>query len=202
MPLPPPTDRELLTRRTITCEGHRRADGLFDVEGHLVDTRGYVHEYGSRPPIPPGGPIHEMRVRMTVDSGGRIVAILAATDSAPYLAICREVVPNLERLVGLKIAGGFKQAMRERVGSTDGCTHIVTLLEAMANNAVQTLAASVREQGSGAVYARFGLRDQTRHPLLDTCHTYAASSPVVASLWPEHHRPAAADAAAEGPAGD
>lgn len=190
MPLPPPpVERELLTRRTITCEGYRRTDDLFDVEGRLVDTRGFVHDYGSRPPIPPGGPIHEMVVRMTLDSGGQIVAMTAATDSAPYLAICREVVPNLERLVGLKIAGGFKQAMRERVGRTDGCTHIVTLLEAMANNAVQTLAASVRKEGSGAVYARFGLRDRNRHPLLDTCHTYAAGSPVVAKLWPELHRP-------------
>ena len=41
MPLPPSVPRELLTRRTVTCEGYSRADGLMDIEGHLVDVRGY-----------------------------------------------------------------------------------------------------------------------------------------------------------------
>lgn len=188
MPLPPPSERELLTRRTITCEGFRRTDGLFDIEGRLVDTRGVVHDYGWRPPIAPGGSIHEMLVRMTVDGDGKIVAMVGVTDAAPY-PTCREVAPNLERLVGLTVAGGFKQTMRQRVGRTAGCTHIVTLLEAMANNAVQTLAAAVRSKGSHAVFQRFGVRDRSRHPLLDTCHTYAASSPIVAEIWPELHRP-------------
>ncbi len=40
MPLPAARPRELLTRRTITCNGYLRDDGLLDVEGHLVDARG------------------------------------------------------------------------------------------------------------------------------------------------------------------
>lgn len=199
MPLPPPTAREPLTKRTITCEGFRREDGLLEIEGRLVDTRGYVHDYGWRPPIPQGGAIHEMLVRMTLDGEGKIVAIVAVTEAAPY-PTCREVAPNLARLIGLKIAGGFKQAMRDRVGRTAGCTHVVTLLEAMANNAVQTMAASVKGDGAHAVIDRFGVRDRSRHPLLDTCHTYAADGPIVAKIWPHLHRPR--DGAPDEPAQD
>jgi len=36
MPLSTPATRRFLTRRTITCEGYLREDGLIDVEGHLV----------------------------------------------------------------------------------------------------------------------------------------------------------------------
>jgi aryl-alcohol dehydrogenase-like predicted oxidoreductase len=42
MPLSPPNIREPLeplTRRSITCEAFTRADGLFEIEGHLVDQR-------------------------------------------------------------------------------------------------------------------------------------------------------------------
>jgi len=41
MPLPSPRPRELLTGRTITCHGFLRDDGLIDIEGRLVDVRGY-----------------------------------------------------------------------------------------------------------------------------------------------------------------
>ncbi len=41
MPLPPPVDREPIHTRRIECTGYRRTDGLWDVEGHLVDTKSY-----------------------------------------------------------------------------------------------------------------------------------------------------------------
>jgi NAD(P)-dependent dehydrogenase (short-subunit alcohol dehydrogenase family) len=192
MPLPPPAPRKLLTRRAIVCEGYCREDGSLDVEGHLTDTKGHDHSYGWRPSVAAGEPIHEMWARMTLDAQLTIVSIIASVDAAPY-PTCRHVVPNLTRLVGLKVAGGFKQRLREQVGSTEGCTHVVTLLEAMANNAVQTSASSVRERGSEAIIETFGVRDRTKHPLLDTCLSYAAASPVVAKLWPHLHRPRSGD---------
>lgn len=172
----------------MTCEGYVREDGLLEVEGHLVDVKGYDHAYGWRPPVLAGQPIHEMWVRLTFDDGLTIRAIASATDHAPF-PTCREIAPNLKRLLGLKIAGGFKQQMRARVGHTEGCTHVVTLLEAMANNAIQTLASRRREQGAEAVLGVFGARDPSRPPLLDTCHSYASYSPVVAERWPQFYRP-------------
>jgi hypothetical protein len=188
MPLPLPEARKPLTRRILSCEGYLREDGMLEVEGHLRDSKGHDHTYGWRPCVPAGEPIHEMWVRMTLDAELTILAIAASVDAAPY-PTCPHIVPNLGRLVGLKVAGGFKQQLRERVGGTQGCTHVVTLLEAMANNAVQTAASSVRERGPEAIIDSFSVRDRSKHPLLNTCFSYAAESLVVAKLWPHLHRP-------------
>jgi len=188
MPLPAPQTRKLLTRRIVNCEGYLREDGALEVEGHLRDSKGHDHSYGWRSSIPAGGPIHEMWVRMTLNAELTILAVAASVDAAPYPS-CPHIVPNLERLVGLKVAGGFRQRLRELVGGTQGCTHVVTLLEAMANNAVQTSASSVRERGLEAVLETFGVRDRSKHPLLNTCFSYAEEGPVVARLWPHLHRP-------------
>ena len=37
--LEPTVAREPLHRRSIEINGYKRADGLFDIEGHLVDTK-------------------------------------------------------------------------------------------------------------------------------------------------------------------
>ena len=36
-----PADREPMHRRQIDMRGYLRADGLFDIEGHLLDTKSY-----------------------------------------------------------------------------------------------------------------------------------------------------------------
>src|ERR1700724_127118 len=41
MPLSEPHERELLHLRDIALRGYRRADGLFDIEAHLTDTKTY-----------------------------------------------------------------------------------------------------------------------------------------------------------------
>jgi hypothetical protein len=188
MPLANAEPRQLVCGRAIVCRGYLRDDGLLDVEGQLVDTKGYDHNYGARPTVPAGQPIHEMWVRLTIDTGFTIHAVTAATDAAPY-AMCRDVIPYLQRLVGLKILAGFKQEMRKRVGHIEGCTHIVALLEMMANNAVQTVAGSQRNKGQDAIHATYGARDRSKPALIDTCHTYAAHSPIVEKLWPQFFKP-------------
>jgi Protein of unknown function (DUF2889). len=35
MPLSEPVDREPRHARRVTCDGYRRADGLWDIEAHL-----------------------------------------------------------------------------------------------------------------------------------------------------------------------
>lgn len=72
------------------------------------------------------------------------------TDQSPY-HICREVTPHTPRLVGLKVIGGFKKAMHERIGYTEGCTHIVALIETMASVAIQALMGK-RQGGSARLW--------------------------------------------------
>ena len=188
MPLPSPVLREFLTRRTVTCEGYAREDGLIDVEGHLVDVRGYDTNNEWRGNLPAGDAAHDMWVRLTIDEELIIVATESCTDGAPYSS-CRDVTPHTQRLVGLKIVGGFKREMRARIGHTEGCTHIVALIDELASVAVQTLAGKRRGRGTQEQLSTFNVRDPSRPALLDTCHSYAAHSPIIARLWPMHYRP-------------
>src|SRR5690606_12405498 len=57
MPLSPPVEREPIHIRTVTCRGYRRSDGLWDIEGHLVDTKAYLFESRWRGTLAPGEPV-------------------------------------------------------------------------------------------------------------------------------------------------
>ena len=41
MPLSTSAPRQLMHNRAIECRGYQREDGLWDIEGHLVDTKTY-----------------------------------------------------------------------------------------------------------------------------------------------------------------
>ncbi len=69
MPLSSPAAREHIHTRKVQCEGFRRADGLWDIEGHITDTKTYGFGNRERGQVPPGAPIHDMSIRLTVDDG-------------------------------------------------------------------------------------------------------------------------------------
>ena len=50
MPLTEPVARELLHLRDIELRGYRRADGLFDIEATLQDTKSYAFSNAERGP--------------------------------------------------------------------------------------------------------------------------------------------------------
>ena len=186
MPLSTPEGRTLLTTRVIECAGYECADGLLDIEGRLQDVNNHPVENPWRA-LPAGQPVHVMQVRLRVDDTLTIHAVEVSMDSAPY-PFCQGAKPNVQRLVGLKITGGFKQQVRKLIGHTEGCTHVLTLIDVLSAVAVRSLAGKGRRRGSTSLEV-FGARDPGRTPLLDTCYSYAATSPVVEKLYPEHYRP-------------
>lgn len=142
-------ERELFHTRTITCTGSCRSDGLWEVDGELVDTRTYMSFpiEGDRR-VPAGEPFHRMRVKLVVDDGYVIRAISAAILASPYRC-CAEIGPSYDRLVGLKLASGFAAAVRERLGGPAGCTHLTELLSPMATTAFQTIPAGRAKRDEG-----------------------------------------------------
>ena len=176
MPLSEPVARERLHTRRIVLHGYHRADGLFDVEATLTDTKPYSFANEDRGTIEAGEPLHGMSMRMTVDEDMLITDFEAATDYSPY-AICPQAAPNFARLAGLRIGRGFLRAAAERVGGTHGCTHLRELLQQMATVAFQSLY-PVRAKS-----AKPGVSTETG--LLNTCFAYSSDSPVVERRWPE-----------------
>jgi len=190
MPLSPPAERQPIHTRTVTCRGYRRRDGLWDIEGHITDVKAYAFDNDYRGRVEPGDPIHEMWIRLTVDDTLTIRAVEAETDNSPY-AMCGAITPAYEALVGLSIRPGFTRQVRQRLGGAKGCTHLTELIGPVATTAFQTVyPVLARERGQGG--AATGTREENagaRPALLNSCHTFAASSEVVKRIWPEHYLP-------------
>ena len=183
MPLSPPAPREKLHDRTIVLEGFRRADGLFDIEARLTDTKTYAFSNEDRGEVRPGEPLHGMLMRLTIDEDMTVIACEAATEYGPY-AICPAITPNFAALAGLRIGPGWMRAVKERVGGVKGCTHLVELLGPMATVAFQTTVVLRRKRPV----------DPAKPPaLLNPCHAYAADGPIVARRWPRFAAPRRGD---------
>ncbi|HRK96389.1 MAG TPA: DUF2889 domain-containing protein [Rhodospirillales bacterium] len=102
MPLSRPAPREHIHSREIRCRGFRRADGMWDVEGVLEDTKTYSFANHDRDGIVSGEPIHRMHVRLTVDDALVVQAAEAFTEAAPF-SLCGDIAPAFAGLVGLRV---------------------------------------------------------------------------------------------------
>ena len=173
--LPPTVAREPIHTRAIEIRGFKREDGLFDIEGHLVDTKPYDFKLaaGLRPA---GEPVHGMWLRITVNRELVIVDAAAATDDMPYVGECDKATPHYRKLVGLAIRPGYHQKLKELFGGVRGCTHITELAGAVATAAFQSMAGQ-------------GLQPPDRKPFqLDRCHALDSHGPVVARYYPRWYK--------------
>jgi len=190
MPLSAPAEREACHHRRIACDGYRRADGLWDIEAHLVDTKPFDLPNRDRGGcIPAGEPLHEMALRVTVDDALVIQAVEAVTEHGPF-AICPRITSNFQRLVGERIGPGWRRRVRALLGGAEGCTHLVELLAPLATTAFQTLYGSryARQEQSAPAG-----RGNAMARLIGSCHALAPDSEVVRDFWPGHYRPPDAD---------
>jgi hypothetical protein len=183
MPLSEPAPREHLHTRRVECRGFLREDGLWDVEGHMTDVKTYSFPSDERGTVVAGTPVHDMWIRITIDDGMVIRAIEAVTDASPF-RLCPAITPNFQRLVGLAIRPGFMPKVKQLLGGTEGCTHLVELMGPLATTAFQTLTGRKRKKRQQEEPAE---APRKRPPLLETCHAFATDSPVVKRLWPEHY---------------
>lgn len=167
--------RQLIHARRVVCEGYRREDGLWDIEGTLEDTKTYSFANQDRGGIAAGEPIHLMRVRLTLDEDLRVHAAEASTEAGPF-GVCGAIVPAYADLAGLTIGPGWRRRVLERLGGVNGCTHLTELLLGpVTTTAMQTImAARARREGSGG----------GRPAVIDTCHALASDGPIVARQWP------------------
>ena len=183
MPLSPAAARTALHHRRIDCAGYRRDDGLWDIEARMVDTKTYDFANRDRGgTIRAGESLHEMALRVTIDSDFLIHRVEAVLDHGPF-GVCGAIVPSFADLAGLRIGQGFLGELRRRYGGVKGCTHMVELFAPLATTAYQTLFAA-REAKARAEPAR------ERPRVIGTCHALAPSGEVVARPWPEFYEPA------------
>jgi len=131
--------REELNTRHIEMKGYRRSDGLYEIEGHVVDrkTQLFVHHPPGRA-VPAGEPIHDMGVRLVFDEQMTVLEVHTFTHSAPY-GPCFQGGQALQTIKGLRMVGGWSRAVRHRLRGARSCTHLMELLIPMATAAHQAL---------------------------------------------------------------
>lgn len=174
MPLSPPAPRTHLHTRQVICQGFEREDGLWDIEGQIIDTKTYDFPNEDRGGwVRAGEPVHHMSLRVTIDARLTIVAAEAVMEFTPF-ALCPSIAPSFSGLAGLSLGPGFKKELMARFGGVAGCTHLVELMGPIATTAFQTLA----KRGPPVAVDR-------KPAIIDRCHAFAADGPVVARLWPQ-----------------
>jgi hypothetical protein len=185
MPLSPPAPREHSHTRSIECRGFRRSDGLWDIEGHLVDTKPcpFPDENGGMRPA--GKPIHDMWIRLTLDDDMVIRGCEAAMAANPFPA-CSEITPNFARLAGVRIGKGWIAEVSRRIGGVDSCTHLRELLRPMATTAFQTMyGAQIKEAREAGLARPKPNPGRPRH--INACHAFREDGEIVKQTFPEYY---------------
>jgi crotonobetainyl-CoA:carnitine CoA-transferase CaiB-like acyl-CoA transferase len=178
-----PVERKELHHRQIDLRFYQRSDGLYEVEGRLLDRktqafRRVLHDRDT----PAGTALHDITVRLVID-GQMLVHDASASLAATPFELCREAANTLAPLKGLRIGGGWNKRIRELLGGAASCTHIVELLGPMATTAYQGLAPQR--------LARLTADDADAHrSKIDSCYSYGRDREVVARLWPREARQA------------
>ena len=170
-------ERKELHHRQIDLRFFERTDGLYEIEGRLVDRktlpfRRLLHDQDT----PAGTPLHDLCVRLVIDADMLVHDAQATLDASPF-ARCRSAANTLAPLKGLHLSSGWNKRVRELLGGAASCTHIVEILGPMATAAFQGLAPQrLARIASDPIE---GSRNK-----IDSCFAYARDGEVVAQLWP------------------
>lgn len=182
MPLPTPANRVQQHTRRVVCEGYKREDGLWDIEGHLLDTKNMPIELKDRDEgiLPAGEPVHSMAIRLTIDLDLNILNVAASMDATPFKG-CPSIADSYKRLIGIQIKPGFTKLTREMFSGINGCTHLLELLGPVATTAYQAThhAREIQEGWTDG---------EQKPPMLDMCHTMDSKGGVVQQYWPHFYQ--------------
>jgi hypothetical protein len=180
MPLSPPSSRRALKHtRAIQIEAFARDDGLWDIDAHITDikTRDTKLASGIRPA---GQPVHDLWLRITVDTALNIVEAEAVSDAVPYPNYCDTIGPDYKKLIGLNLLKGFRDGVKQRLSGIKGCTHITELAAVLPTATIQAFAGEVLDTRDGA-----STDEQSQKPFqLDRCHSLRSDGEAVAKFYP------------------
>ena len=177
----PDTERTPLHTRTLTFRGFARADGLWDMEGELHDTKHYDHPSGSGTRHA-GDAVHHLFLRVTLDAQLCIQDISTSMSTAPF-GECGVADQHMRRFVGMTMGSGWRQTIEKTIGGLEGCTHIRELLFNLATAAFQTIPHH-REMQRMERGEPQHLSDQPPF-FVGKCMSWDVNGPVVARLMPQ-----------------
>lgn len=173
MPLSPVPNRVPKHLRDVRYRSFQREDGLWDIEGELIDTKAYDLVLSGERKRKAGEPIHHMWIRCTIDTTLTVRSIEVAMDAHP-LGECPLALPAMQKMVGCCMARGWRKAIEANLGQIEGCTHMRELLFNMATAAFQSV---------NQAFARPQTDQPPRH--LGQCKGWDFNGAGVATIYPQ-----------------
>lgn len=177
MPLSSPAPRKLRHTRAITVEAFARDDGLWDLDACIRDIK--AHDIDLPSGARAGGlPVHDLKLRVTIDRDMNVVDAEAASDAVPYPGYCDTIAPAYKKLIGLSLLKHFRLHLKDRLSGVLGCTHLTELAQVLPTAAIQAFADDAmasRAEGDAAA----------RPYELDRCHALRLDGPAVEKYYPQ-----------------
>jgi hypothetical protein len=82
--------------------------------------------------------IHDVHAEVEIEHPSlEILAARSEVRNGPFTSVCNMTHPNIEKLVGMRVARGFTQEARSRVGGRGGCHRVSELVMEIAQAAYQ-----------------------------------------------------------------
>jgi len=172
--------RRLIHRRTVECQGFLRADGLWDIEGRLSDSKTHPVTLAEGGTVERGQTYHGMWIRLTLDDAFIVQGVQVSMPDVPT-SQCRGAMPAYQKLLGERVGPGFSRRIKELFGGIGGCVHLTELLLPIATTAFQTIPMA-RSLVAPRTLADVDAYRNARGALLNTCHALREDSPVAVFL--------------------
>ena len=192
MPIPPSSPhRRLKHRRSISVEVFAREDGLWEVDALLTDvkTRDAPMVDSVRPA---GTPIHQLLLRLVVNSQLDVLEAGSASEWSPYPGHCGQHGDAYAALAGLNLGRGFRKGVNERLSGVQGCTHLTELAQVLPTAVIQGLVGEV-------IHPRGDRPGDPKPFQLDRCHALRTDGEVVRLHYPRWARQPGANQSTDNP---
>lgn len=174
MPLSTPTQaRKPQHIRQVNYRSFERDDGLWDIEGELLDTKAIDLPRPNGEGIRKAGdPIHHMLIRVTVNTQLVVQAIEASMEAHPIQG-CPGALEAMQGMVGCSMMRGWRKSIEANLAGVAGCTHMRELLQNMATAAFQSIVSA------------FSTATDQPPAYLGRCTGWHFGGPAVAQYYPQ-----------------
>jgi hypothetical protein len=165
--------------RAIHVDAYARDDGLWDLDARITDVKTGDTQLASG--LRAGGAaVHDLKLRLTINTDLIIVDAEAASDAVPYPGYCDTIAPAYKSLIGLSLMNHFRLHLKDRLAGVLGCTHLTELSLVLPTAAIQAFANDVIKTRDGN-----GADTSAEQPFqIGRCHALRADGPAVAKYYP------------------
>jgi hypothetical protein len=178
-------------RRAIDVQVYERGDGLWEVDATVTDTKSHDLQM-AQGPRPAGVPIHELHLRLVVNTKLDVLQAGSHSEWMPYAGHCGEHGDVYARLVGLNLMQDFRRSVAALAGGVRGCTHLTELAQVLPTAVIQAFA--------GQVIDTRGQSPTAAQPFqIDRCHALRSDGEAVRAHYPRWYRQPGAKEASHNP---